>query len=103
MPPCIATIGCGGCEQTRSTLARQNFTLSDAYVGFYVNPTNTAEQIVNYHAKKPWPLTMAAVDPEFAERYGVYVYPTFITVDESGVVEEITEGYDEAFFAGKGK
>jgi hypothetical protein len=40
---------------------------------------------------------------DFSARYGVYLYPTFITVDETSRVEEVVEGYEEAFFVGKGK
>jgi thiol-disulfide isomerase/thioredoxin len=96
-------IGCGGCEYTRQELAKMQFELDEDYVGLYLNPLNTADQLRNYHADKPWPFPMATVDYEFSERYGVYSYPTFITVDEHGMVEEVRSGYDEDFFLRKAK
>ncbi|TXF91828.1 redoxin domain-containing protein [Neolewinella aurantiaca] len=99
-------IGCGGCELARKDLAKSGFQFSDDYVALYVNPMNTAEQIANYHLNKPWPFKLAATDYDFSAKFGVYSYPTFITVDESGIVEEVIEGYEEEefleFLAGKG-
>jgi hypothetical protein len=96
-------IGCGGCEYARKELAKSEFEFSDDYLAFYLNPANPAEQIVNYHLSKPWPFKMASIDYDFSKRYGVYLYPTFITVDEAGRVEEVVEGYEASFFEGKGK
>lgn len=95
-------IGCGGCEYTRKELAEMEFELKDEYIGFYLNPTNSEEQIISYHADKPWPFKMATTNYDFAESCGVFSYPTFITVDESGKVLEVVEGYEEAYFADKG-
>lgn len=95
-------IGCGGCEHTRRELEKNNFTFAEGYQGVYLNPRDDAEQIDFYHADKPWPLQMATIDYAFAERCGVFVYPTFVTVDEEGFVEEVMEGYEEAYFANKG-
>jgi len=99
-------IGCGGCELARKHLARTGFQFSDDYVGLYVNPMNSAEQIANYHADKPWPFNLVATDYNFSSSFGVISYPTFITVDEAGTVEEVIEGYDDEdfmdFFKDKG-
>lgn len=91
-------IGCGGCELARKHLARTGFQFSDDYVGLYVNPMNSAEQIANYHADKPWPFKLVATDYDFSASFGVISYPTFITVGEAGTVEEVIEGYEEDKF-----
>jgi thioredoxin-related protein len=99
-------IGCGGCELARKHLAKAGFYFDEDYVALYVNPMNTAKQIANYHENKPWPFKLAATDYDFSASFGVSSYPTFITVDESGTVEEVIEGYDEDdfmdYFEGKG-
>lgn len=91
-------IGCGGCELARKHLARVGFRFNDDYVALYINPTNTAEQIVRYHEDKPWPFRLAAADYDFSAAFGVSSYPTFIAVDERGKVEEVVEGYEEMEF-----
>lgn len=93
-------IGCGGCELARKHLAKAGFQFSDDYTALYVNPMNTAEQIANYHMNKPWPFKLAATNYDFSASFGVSSYPTFISVDETGTVEEVIEGYDEEEFMG---
>jgi len=99
-------IGCGGCELARKHLAKSGFQFNEDYLAIYLNPMNSAEQIANYHQDKPWPFNLVAIDYDFSARFGVYSYPTFISVSASGAVEEVIEGYDEdefmEFFEDKG-
>lgn len=94
-------IGCGGCEHARQELAKMDFAFAPEYQGVYLSPRDEAPILAAYQAKKPWPLRMATTDYDFAERCGVFAYPTFITVSEYGEVEQVLEGYEEGYFTSK--
>lgn len=87
--------GCGGCELAMKVFNRPGFTLKDGMAGVYLSPMNDSREIELYYKDKGMPFLALPEAREAVRLYGVISYPTFVIIDEQGMVEWVTSGFSE--------
>lgn len=88
-------IGCGGCELAMKVFNRPGFKLKEGMTGVYLSPMNDSGEIDKYYKDKGMPFLALPEAREAVRLYGVFSYPTFVIIDEQGVVEWVTSGFSE--------
>jgi thiol-disulfide isomerase/thioredoxin len=88
---------CGACRRSAPTLARAHEKHKDelGFLGVSVDSTLIAAERIKRDWRVPYPVAHDA-DGSFARAYQVSVLPTFILVDRTGRVREVSTGAPSA-------
>ena len=93
----FSVINCGYCKLALEEINRQGKPLSDAVVGLYINPEDGKSDVENYASKINIPFPVIAGAKGIGKVYGVSGYPTFLLIDEKGLIEKVQLGYNKKF------
>lgn len=89
-------IGCGLCEAAlRKMAAREHFTRPNLTL-YYSSPVDKAGNLKQYFQRKDLPYPGFSKESHMNDNFGVAAFPTFVFIDEEGVVEAVFGGYDTA-------
>ncbi|AKP49922.1 peroxiredoxin family protein [Cyclobacterium amurskyense] len=93
----FSVINCGYCLQALHHFNQKDYQLPDNVLALYINPLDSRNKVIDYVEKFLVPFPVIAGAKKIAEMYGVSAYPTFILINEEGLIEKTILGYDKVF------
>lgn len=93
----FSVINCGYCKLALEEINRQEKPLPYGVKGVYINPIDGKSDVEYYVGKLNVPFPVVAGAKDIGKAYGVSAYPTFLLIDEEGVIEKVQLGYDKKF------
>jgi peroxiredoxin len=91
----FSIINCGWCKIALEQFAKPEYEFAENIVPLYINPVDSEEKIEKYLSKVEIPFTVLLDAKEVGKSYGANAFPTFYLIDESGKIEEVTQGYTD--------
>lgn len=88
-------IGCGLCESAlRQMAAKDHYTRPNLTL-YYSSPVDREDKLKQYFKRKGLPYSGFSKESHMNDNFGIAAFPTFVFIDEQGVVEAVFGGYDE--------
>ena len=87
-------IGCGGCERALLEFNKKAFDFIPSVDFYYSSPVDRSEVLKTYLENKNYDLDSFGKESNMNDYFGIYSYPTFIVLNDNGVVERIEWDYD---------
>ena len=93
----FSVINCGYCKLAIENLTNEKFQLSESVSLVAIYPLDTKINVSRY---------MEIFDPSFpviaeakviGENYGVFAFPTFFIINQSGEIDKVVQGYQKEF------
>lgn len=91
----FSIINCGWCKIALEQFAKPDYEFADDIVPLYINPSDSKERMEKYQLKIKIPFPVLADAEQVGKDYGVNGFPTFYLIDETGKIEEVTQGYSD--------
>ncbi|WP_020568512.1 TlpA family protein disulfide reductase [Neolewinella persica] len=88
-------IGCGNCEYAFREMKKKKFAVRSNVDLVYSSPVDESFKLEGYLKKKGFPFTSFDKSSRMNDNFKVAGFPTFVLIDEQGVVEEVIDGYDQ--------
>lgn len=88
-------VGCGGCEYALREMKQKEFAVKEGIALVYSSPLDEAPALQAYLKKKAFPFTGFGKRSLMNENFKVAAFPTFVLINEAGVVERVIGGYDQ--------
>ncbi len=91
----FSMINCGWCKHAIDKFNKPDFEFKRNVVPLYINPVDKKDRMSKYLVKNEIGFPVLAEAKETGQAYGVNSYPTFVLIDENGVIEKTFVGFDE--------
>ena len=91
----FSIINCGWCKIALEKFAKPDYEFAENIVPLYINPVDSEEKMEKYLSKVKIPFTVLLDAKDVGKSYGVNGFPTFYLIDETGKIEEVTQGYSD--------
>lgn len=88
-------IGCGLCTSALQKMAAKDYYTQPNLTMYYSSPVDKEAKLKQYFKRKGLPYPGFSKESHMNDNFGVAAFPTFIFIDEEGVVEAVYGGYDE--------
>ncbi len=88
-------IGCGGCEYAMKEMNKENFQLKEGVKLYYSSHLDKKKILQKYLQEKGFPFKGFAAESNMNDDFFVFAFPTFVLIDEKGLVKEVIAGYTE--------
>ncbi len=88
-------IGCGLCESALRKMAAKDYYTQPNLTLYYSSPVDQAAKLEQYLQRKGLPYAGFSKESHMNDNFGVAAFPTFVFIDEQGVVEAVFGGYDD--------
>jgi len=88
-------IGCGLCASALRKMAANDHYVRPGLTMYYSSPVDEALKLRPYIEGKALPYPSFGKESHMNDNFGVAAFPTFVFIDEQGVVEAVFGGYDE--------
>ncbi|MBR11294.1 MAG: hypothetical protein CMP48_26920 [Rickettsiales bacterium] len=92
----ISVINCGYCKEALKYI-NESDGFSNNIQTIYINPTDNDKRMQSYKEQINIPFPVIADRKDLGKAYGANGYPTFILIDENGIIEQVQEGYTKEF------
>lgn len=89
-------IGCGACEIAMRKMQDKKMNFKEGVDFYYSSPVDKKEILKKYLDKKKFYCTAFGKESKMNDHFQIYSYPTFVVLDDQGVVQLIEFGYDES-------
>lgn len=91
----FSIINCGWCKIALEEFSKPDYEFAENIVPLYVNPSDSREKIDKYQSRVNIPFSVLLDAEDVGKSYGVNGFPTFYLIDETGKIEEVTQGYSD--------
>lgn len=88
-------IGCSQCAYALREMKKKSFAVRNNVDLVYSSPVDDASRLRSYLNKKEFPFTSFGKGSLMNDNFRVAGFPTFVLIDEEGIVERVIGGYDE--------
>ena len=88
-------IGCGACEIAMKKMQDQKMKFAEDVDFYYSSPVDKSEVLQKYLLKKKFGCVAFGKESKMNDHFGVYSYPTFVVLNDQGIVQRIEFGYDD--------
>ncbi|WP_224489892.1 TlpA family protein disulfide reductase [Robertkochia flava] len=93
----FSSTGCGHCHQAIKFMNQNDFELPANMETFYIAPFDKQKDLVAYFDKVKVSFPVVPNAEKIGEAYGVSSTPTFILINEQGIIDSVVVGFDKAF------
>jgi len=90
-------IGCGACEIALKEIESLNYKFKENINFVYASSRDDSKRLKKYLNKKDFSKPAIAQESYINDEFNIFFYPTFVLINESGKVEEISDGYDKDY------
>lgn len=88
-------IGCGGCEVALKKMERKGLDFRQNINFYYSNPVDKSEVLKEHLNNKNYYFPAFGKESKMNDQFSISSYPTFVVLDDQGVVKRIERDYDE--------
>ncbi len=99
----FSMINCGWCKHAIDKFNTPDFEFKSNLVPLYINPVDKKDRMSKYLLIIEIGFPVLAEAKETGLSYGVNSYPTFILIDENGIIEKTFVGFSEDMISMIGK
>jgi len=88
-------MGCGGCEIALKKMERKEFDFEKNINFYYSSPVDRGEVLKEYLKNKNYYFPAFGKESKMNDQFSISSYPTFVVLDDQGIVQKIEWDYDE--------
>ncbi|WP_258099871.1 TlpA family protein disulfide reductase [Marinoscillum pacificum] len=92
----ISVINCGYCKEALEYI-NQSKNIIENIETVYINPEDDIDRMRLYKRQVAIPFPVIAGREDLGRAFGVNGYPTFIVINEEGIIEQVQQGYTKEF------